>query len=387
MDFGAELGVTRRDLLQRGAIATAAIAAPSVLAACGEESSEPSRSGKAVPGTVNYYSWQGEDFADQTKSWRQTNDVRLKSIYYSTPSEFEAKYLSGGGKGLYNLGTVCSCFGTRYQELDLLTPIDVEKVPNYEKLYPVFREGPLTRAWSFDGKLWGVPFYWGADALLYDSSKIETPASYEELLQPRLKNRFAFYDDPYGAVTVGARALGVGKPAEGLFSPRDLDEILAYLKPFKDNARVVTGIGGVTELFASREIMATTITPFSIINYAAEKGNRDVRQTIPAEGGYTWISAYIIPPDSGDVDTVLSYINHVLSRQVQAEGATALVAAVARPDAVPLLPKPVASLYPYDDIDSYFEQVPPLIHPPLEPDGDYVSFTTFLEKWEEFKSA
>jgi spermidine/putrescine transport system substrate-binding protein len=387
---GAMSDLSRRELLKRSGVLVGALAIPSALAAaCGDnettEDQGTTGSPGIVPGTVNYYSWQGEDFAPQTKSWRQANDVALKSVYYGDPSEFETKFLSGGGRGLYNLGTVCACFGERYEQLNLLTPIEVDRVPNFEEIYPFLQEGPLTTSWNFDGQVWAVPVTWGADSLLYDSSKIDEPESYEDLLQ--YAGEYAFYDDPWGSILIGARALGVGQPEEGLYSPDDLDQIFEWLGPLKEHARLIAGAGDIADLFGSREIVATTIAWFGIIEFAAQKDNSDVSFTIPGEGAYIFLDSYFVPPDAPDVDTVLAYINQVLTPEVQAEGAKALSAGVVRPDAVPLLDPATRALYPYEDLQGFFSGVGLLMHPPLEPPTGYVPYADVLQRWEEFKGS
>ncbi len=389
--------VTRREALKRGGILVGGLSFAAIAVACGKSSKGGSGGGSpttassgsvgssVAPGVVNYYSWQGEDFAAQTKAWRQQNDVQLKSVYYGDPSEFETKFLTGGGRGLYSLGTVCACFGDRYEQLQLLTPIDTSKIPNFESIYPFLKEGSLTEHWNYNGQIWAVPVTWGADSLLYDSSKIDAPASYRDLL--KYPNKFAFYDDPWGSIMIGARALGLGDPARGLYSPSDLEKIFAWLKPLKDSARLIAGAGDIADLFGSREIVATTITWFGVLQYSADKGNPDVRFTIPQEGGYIFLDSYFIPPDAPDVDTVYAYINEVLSPEVQAEGAKSLSAGVVRPDAVSLLDEATKSLYPYDDLEGFFTQVGLLMHPPLKPPSGYVGYSDVLQQWESFKSS
>jgi spermidine/putrescine-binding protein len=391
-----QAAITRRELIKKGSLAVVTIGAvPSLVAACGGGDSATATSSGAstgptdISGTVNYYSWQGEDFADFTKSWRNENDVTLKSLYMNDPSEFEAKFISGGGKGVYNLATTCSCFGDRYRELELLTPIDVSKVPNFESLYPIFRdEGPFSKAWIFDGKVWGVPVTWGGEGLVYDSSKMDLPDSYDDLLDPSLKNRILFYDEPYVALDLGSRVLGVGNAKEGLFTREEVEQIFSeYLRPFKEQARLIGRQGEAADLFASGEIVATTIGWLAITSLAAEKGNKNVTFVLPKEGGQTFLDAYIIPPEAPDVDAALAYINETLTPEVQAKGAEALAGGVVTPDAVPLLPPAVAEIYPYDDIESVFQQAPLIVQPPLDPGADYVSFSQFLEMWQEFKSS
>ena len=54
-------------------------------------------------------------------------------------------------------------------KLDLIQPIDVSRVPNLEKVLPIFRNDPNI---NVDGKLYAVPFTWGGGPMVYDPAVI-----------------------------------------------------------------------------------------------------------------------------------------------------------------------------------------------------------------------
>jgi spermidine/putrescine transport system substrate-binding protein len=389
-DLGRSLVLTRRDLVRAGLGAGMALGAGPLLAACGGEEEEPAPTPGApqdISGTINFFSWEGYDLLKETAQWRKANGVEIKSAYIATHADIQAKFTTGGGKGLYNLTTYNAGYGQAYQELGILAPIDVAKIPNYEKLFPFFREGEAAdRWWTFEGETWGIPFTWGGQGMNYDSEAVDPPTKWVDLLEPEFKNRIAFMDDMRGGIGVGAQILGFFSE-ESQYTPEQMDEIFDLLGQFKSQARAVTGsYGDLTDLFVRGEVVAVYVGWAAVNEFAAAKGKATVEHFIPEEGAWAFVDSWVIPPESEDVDTVLAFIDHSLSPEVQAAQAKSLSAGVVTLDAVPLLEPEAAELYPYDDIESFFETTK-LAAVPFEPPEEFVNFDEWLERWETFLAA
>jgi hypothetical protein len=70
---------------------------------------------------------------------------------------------------------------------------------------------------------------------------------------------------------------------------------------------------------------------------------------------------------------------------VNAEAAVFLVGGVTVADAVADLPKNIASLYAYEDIDQLLDRSPFYNNPPVESD-EYVTFQEVQRRWQEIKA-
>jgi spermidine/putrescine-binding protein len=386
---------TRRELLRLGGAAAAALGAAPVLAACGSSgssSSSPSPgagSSASVAGTVNFFSWQGYDLLDiaAMKTFRKKNNITLHSTYIANSNDPIAKFTTGGGKGIYNLGTYDAGYGPSWSQLGILSAVDLAKVPNFRNVYPIFQHGPVSsRWWHFNGQQWGFPFTWGVQGINYQANKIAAPTSYRDLLAPSYKNKIGVMDDVVAAVTIGAHVLGIFR-VDSLYTKSQLAQIIAFWAQMKKNARlVISSYGNMGDLLASGEIVAATPGWAAVNSFAAAKGDHNVKHVVPKEGSATFCDAFMIPQGSNDVETVYAYINAALSPEAQAQEAANLVQGVVNPSALPLMDAATRALYPYDQITQIFSTSAPLEAIPTQVASGYTSFNDWNVAWEAFKA-
>jgi spermidine/putrescine transport system substrate-binding protein len=376
--------LTRRAFVRRAMLtATTLCVGPSLLAACGG-------GGQAgTSGTIHFFSWQGYDLLDEPamKKWRKTHDVTVKSTYVSNHNDITAKFTTGGGTGTYDLSTYEAGYGPFYQRLGFLQPLDISKVPNFQDVYPIFREGAASHWWHFDGEWWGFPFTWGLQGINYDSSKTSPPQSYKDLMAPSFKDKIGIVDDVVAAIVIGAHVLGIFR-ADSLYKQDQLNNIIKFWLEMKKNARsIIPSYGDVADQYVAGEIVASTPGWAAVNKFASQKGMKTVRHAIPEEGSTTFCDGYFIPQDASNVDTVYAYINEALSPEAQAQEANILVQGVVNPKAVPLMDPETRALYPYDQIDSILTKSAPLEAIPVKVPGGYANFADWNDAWEKFKAA
>jgi spermidine/putrescine-binding protein len=385
---------TRRELLRLGGAAAAALGVAPVLAACGgsastSTSSSSSGASSGIAGTLNFFSWQGYDLLDiaAMKAFRQKNNITLHSTYISNSNDPVAKFTSGGGKGIYNLGTYDAGYGPSWSSLQIMSPLDLSKVPNFQQVYPLFRQGPIAaRWWHFNGHQWGFPFTWGVQGINYQASKIPAPTSYRDLLAPSFKNKIGVMDDVVAAVTIGAHVLGIFR-VDSLYTNAQLSNIIAFWTQMKKNARlVIPSYGNMGDLLASGEIIAATPGWAAVNSFAAAKGDHNVKHVVPKEGSATFCDAFMIPQGSNDIDTIYAYINEALSPAAQAQEAANLVQAAVNPHALPMMDSATRALYPYEQIGQIFSTSAPLEAIPTQVPSGYTTYSDWNAAWEAFKA-
>lgn len=99
----------------------------------------------------------------------------------------------------------------RMIELGLILPVDLNNIPNYAHINPVFQNADyLVR----QGKHYGVPFSYGPYALAYNTEQIKTaPTSWKILWDPEYRDQFSITD--YGEMNIYITGLVLGyKPEE-----------------------------------------------------------------------------------------------------------------------------------------------------------------------------
>ncbi len=378
--------LSRRNINRRGFMKimgafTAATCAQPLLSACTSIGQKIAPTEAKIGGRIDFLSWEGYDLLEETKAWRAEYGVEIASTYIGSMEDTQAKLVGGAGVG-YDLITYNQGYDDLYLKLEILTPLDVSSVPNYESLMPIWRkEGS---PWVKEGKIYGIPFTWGPYTLTYNADEIQ-PVSFFYLLDNKWKGRIGIVDDMLIAIPVAAALAGLGDRLPNL-SKAELNQAIDTMKQFKAQARgIAPSYGELTSMFVAGEIVAA-IPCWGAVAIWAQAQGANIQNIIPDEGSFCYVDAYAIPPTSDNRSTTLAFINHALSKEVQAAQAANLAACVAREDAVSLLDSSVKDLVPYNNLDELWQKAPFTDLPPQESDT-YATYADWIAAWEAFKAA
>jgi spermidine/putrescine-binding protein len=336
-------------------------------------------------GVINFMSWEGYDFPDQMKAWKEANHVEVQATYMGSHDDIQAKILGGGGKGL-DLITYGSSYKQLYRQLKILTPIDESKIPNLKNLLPFFASNTGNIWVEPDGTRTGVPCDWGAIGISYDSDVIkDAPTSYDILFDPKYKGKVGMPDDPLGAYGQAAHVLGLNSSR---MTESDFKTVTDWLKALaKQTKGVSPSYGDVSTRFIAGDIALAFMGWAAYKSFATQAGKKTIETVWPKKGGgLAFSNAWAIPPGADNVDTVYAWINETLRPEINAATATFLVGGVVVEGAEKLLDPTMASLYPYKDLDAFFEIAPLQEDPPLE-SKEFVTRQKVLAAWQEVKSA
>lgn len=375
--------LSRRGFLKIGGLGIITIGLGPTLAGCKPQTVAAPTEEAKVGGKIDFLSWEGYDLPTCMETWQKDHQATMSSTYIGDHSEIQAKLTSAQTVG-YDLITYYQGYYDLYRdELKIIQPIDRKKVPNFDKLYELFR----TKEFWVDSKgaLWGVPFTWGAEGCNYNPEKTDPPQSWRDLLKPEFKDKVGMVDDMNGAVVIAGRILGFGDQLPNLTKDQ-LGEVKSLLLEIKKQARgIAPSFGDLTDLLVSGEVVVT-YPGWAAVNVWAADRNVKIAHTIPAEGGFAFIDAFAIPAKSDNVATVVQWINEAIGPKVQACQAAALAAGVVNPEAVPLLDEKTAALYDYNKIEDVFKNAPVYSLPPRKSD-QYATYDQWLSMWEEVKAA
>lgn len=338
----------------------------------------------ASAGELQVMAWEGYELTDQLAAWREANGIEVQSTPITNQDDVQNKFI-GGNPPPIDLAEFNQAYNRLYVEtLRIVKPLDRALIPNYsaENLFDAFHDKDT---WLFDGELWGAPYIWGMNTLIYNPAAMAAPTSYKDLLAPELAGRIAIMDDSVATWPVAARVAGLGDKYPNV-TPDELALIFETLVKFRDQARVIAlNYGDLASLMASGEVVAALCADPSVITMAAQQG-LELKLVIPEEGPVLWVDAWFIPVSSDNVEQAHAFINEALAPEVQASVATAVNQAVVSRAAAGLMDETNRARFDYDNIDRLFAAYGLPGIPPQEEDGTHATYDQWVAAWQDFRA-
>ena len=121
--------------------------------------------------TLNLLVWEGYADPSFVKAFEEQHHCKVSASYMGSSDELVAK-LRGGSAGNYDVISPSSDVATSIAAAGLAAPLDLSKIPSYGQLSPQLTSLPLVRV---KGQVYGVPFMWGPDPLIYDTTVFAQP--------------------------------------------------------------------------------------------------------------------------------------------------------------------------------------------------------------------
>src|SRR5262252_541412 len=142
--------------------------------------------------SLNLLVWEGYADPSFVKTFEDENHCRISASYMGSSDELMAK-LRGGSAGNYDVISPSSDVATAIATSGLAAPLDLAKIPSYGQLSTQLTSLPLVRA---NAQVYGVPFMWGPDPIIYDTTVFaQPPDSWTLFWDPKYKGKVAVWDD------------------------------------------------------------------------------------------------------------------------------------------------------------------------------------------------
>lgn len=257
----------------------------------------------AADGTLVVSNWDGYMPEDLPERFSEATGTDVEVSFHATNEEIMGKVVASRGKG-YDVLFVSSPFAEALHQLDLLAPIEPEKIPNLENLYPQAAE------LAYDpGNTFSVPYAWGTTGLCYRSDRLaQTPDSWQDLLQPEdaLKGRTTMLATDRWLMAAGLLARGYSvnetDPAKIEEVRDDLIETKKTLLAYDDTTFYSKLVSGEADLVQAWD---------GWCNYGIAE-NADIEYVVPKEGTDLWVDTMVIMKSSDDIDAAHAFIDYVL---------------------------------------------------------------------------
>src|SRR5579863_10147136 len=265
--------------------------------------------------TLSLLVWEGYADPSFLQAFEQAHNCKVVAAYMGSSDELVAK-LRGGSASNYDVISPSSDVATSIVRAGLAVPLDLSQIPSYNQLSARLRDSPLVKA---DGKTYGVPFVWGPNPLLYDTTAFaQPPDSWSILWDKKYKGKISLWDE-LSSVYMAAQILGYDKPDPSqLYNLSDvqLEAVRKKLVEMKPNIRKYWSTGGeLTNLFQNHEIIAAMGWP--LMTNQLLKLNYPIGETIPKENTTGWIDHLMITAESAHKDLAQAFLEYMVEAQTQ----------------------------------------------------------------------
>jgi len=265
--------------------------------------------------TLSLLVWEGYADPSFLQPFEESHHCKVVAAYMGSSDELVAK-LRGGSASNYDVISPSSDVATSIVRAGLAVELDLSKIPTYSQLSARLRDSPLVKA---DGKTYGVPFVWGPNPLLYDTTAFaQVPDSWSILWAPKYRGRISLWDE-LSSVYLAAQVLGYDKPDPNQLynlSDAQLEAVKKKLIELKPNIRKYWSTGGeLTNLFQNHEVIAAMGWPLT--TNELRKINFPIGETIPKENTTGWIDHLMITAASPRKELAQQFLEYMVEAQTQ----------------------------------------------------------------------
>jgi len=265
--------------------------------------------------SLNLLVWEGYADAAFVNGFEEQCKCKVSASYMGSSDELVAK-LRGGSASTYDVISPSSDVATMIATSNLAAPLDLNRIPTYGQLSTQLTSMPLVKA---NGNVYGVPFTWGPNPLLYDTTVFPTaPGSWNVMWDPKLKDKISVWDD-LSTLYMAAQVLGFDKPDPSHMynlSDDELEKVKVKLLALKPNIRKIWSTGGeLTNLFQNHEVVAAMGWP--LMTNQLRKANFPIGEIIPKENTTGWIDHLMITAASDNKDLAYKFLAYMTEAQTQ----------------------------------------------------------------------
>src|ERR1700675_889918 len=265
--------------------------------------------------TLSLLVWEGYADPSYVHAFEESHNCKVSAAYMGSSDELVAK-LRGGSASNYDVISPSSDVATMIASSGLAAPLDLSKLPSYPQLSERLRAMPLVR---MNGNVYGVPFTWGPNPLLYDTTAFpQPPDSWTVLWSPKLKGKISVWDE-LSTIYMAAQILGYDKPDPShLYNLTDeeLENVRKKLIELKPNIRKMWTTGGeLTNLFENHEVVAAMGWP--LMTNQLRKANFPIAETIPRENTTGWIDHLMVTSASPHKELAYAFLEYMIQAETQ----------------------------------------------------------------------
>jgi spermidine/putrescine-binding protein len=326
--------------------------------------------------TLSLLVWEGYADPSFIHAFEQARHCRVTASYMGSSDDLVAK-LRGGSASNYDVISPSSDVASSIVHAGIAESLDLSKIPTYAQLAARLRDRRLVKAGD---QTFGVPFMWGPNPLLYDTTAFpQAPDSWAIFWDPKYKGKISVWDD-LSTLYMAAQMLGYDQPPARLYdlSDEQLSAVKSKLLALKPNVRKLWSTGGeLTNLFENHEIIAAMGWP--LMTNQLRQANFPIAETIPKENTTGWIDHLMITRESPHKELAYAFLEYMIQAQTQKTITDITHYTPANPSAAQFMTEAEKKALHLDDPEAYMQRIYFW--------NDVPRRAKYIEIWNEVKAA
>jgi spermidine/putrescine transport system substrate-binding protein len=271
----------------------------------------PRKAHAALSGTVNFTTWPNYFAQENLDNFTKNTGVKINVSIFGSNEEMLAK-LQAGSTG-WDVFVPTNYTISTYKELDLIEPIDLTMLPNYDAST---QEGRFVEPGTIDGAVYAVPKDWGTTGYVINTKNVtQNPTSWKEfwdLAQGPLTGRVMVHD--YQLTTIGnaLKAFGYSFNSNDEKELGEAEKLLLAVKPH---------LFGINSDYQPSMRNGDAWASVAWTGDATQM-HRDLPEIVYVlgkEGGEIWSDFYAVPKGAPNREAAYALIDYLLTPEINAK--------------------------------------------------------------------
>jgi len=300
MDLKQTLIMPRRSMLKLSGAALATLAAPSII-----------RSARAAD-KLTVFSWETYHLDPWIKEWTEKTGIEVNVVLTGSADEMYAQMAAGSIEP--DVIIVDSGNLKRHVDSNFIAPLDVSKIPNASYVAKGFN---FEKRNAIDGKIYGIPYNWGVQPLMFARSVGEEGMdTWNALWDKRFAGKVNLFDDGYATIPMIAMKAGAKDPYN--LTEDEFAAVVEALKELRPQVGSISrGPSDQTAIFAAGDALVGYCMVVNSVFTLNADGQNKFGYSFPKEGTLGWIDNAAVTP-RGERDASYQFISDILAPDWQA---------------------------------------------------------------------
>jgi spermidine/putrescine transport system substrate-binding protein len=272
---------------------------------------KPRKAYAALSGTVNFTTWPNYFSQENLDNFTKNTGVKINVSIFGSNEEMLAK-LQAGSTG-WDVFVPTNYTITTYKDLDLIEPLDLKLLPNYDTST---QEARFLEPGTIGGTVYAVPKDWGTTGFVINTKNVtQNPTSWKEfwdLTQGPLSGKVMVHD--YQLTTIGNALKYYGYSFNSVDEKElaDAEKLLLAAKPH------LFGINSDYQP-SMRNGDAWMSVGWTGDATQMHRDIPEIQYVLGKEGGEIWSDFYAVPKGAPNREAAYALIDYLLTPEINAK--------------------------------------------------------------------